>query len=205
MPGVILPNRVGSFKASNCRPVESSGILHIASANPPSQSKYSAITQCIGATGGSALCFFPKPKSDSTYISANMSTSDSYIIQDASPESSNDQDEIDSLPSSDLSSDLDSEEESDAQKEWEASLQQLELILTMVIVPYAGKYFGRKFAYWSTFHQALLSVESILIILVYRLGKIHDLDVSGGDQIYKQNCIQGCRCGGSCCIIVMTK
>jgi len=78
-----------------------------------------------------------------------MSTSDSYIIQDASPESSNDHDDIDSLPSSDLSSDLDSEEESDAQKEWEASLQQLELILTMVIVPYAGKYFGRKFAYWS--------------------------------------------------------
>ncbi|KAK0102489.1 hypothetical protein ONS95_006105 [Cadophora gregata] len=79
-----------------------------------------------------------------------MSTSDSYIIQDASPESSNDQDEIDSLPSSIDSSDLDSEEgDSDAQKEWEASLQQLELVLTMVIVPYAGKYFGRKFAYWS--------------------------------------------------------
>jgi hypothetical protein len=81
-----------------------------------------------------------------------MSTSDSYIIQDASPESSNDQDEIDSLPSSIVSSDLDSEEESDAQKEWEASLQQLELILTMMIVPYAGKYFGRKFAYWSEWY-----------------------------------------------------
>lgn len=79
-----------------------------------------------------------------------MSTSDSYIIQDASPESSNDQDEVDSLPSSIDSSDLDSEEgDCDAQKEWEASLQQLELVLTMVIVPYAGKYFGRKFAYWS--------------------------------------------------------
>ncbi|KAL2071434.1 hypothetical protein VTL71DRAFT_12669 [Oculimacula yallundae] len=79
-----------------------------------------------------------------------MSTSDSYIIQDAAPESSNDQDEIDSLPSSIDSSDLDSEEgDSDAQREWEASLQQLELVLTMVIVPYAGKYFGRKFAYWS--------------------------------------------------------
>lgn len=80
-----------------------------------------------------------------------MSTSDSYIIQDAAAESSNDQDEIDSLPSSIDSSDLDSEEESDAQREWEASLQQLELVLTMVIIPYAGKYFGRKFAYWSQF------------------------------------------------------
>ena len=73
-----------------------------------------------------------------------MSTSDSYI---AIPQHSDD--DLDSLPSSDDSSDLDSEYESDAQKEWEASLQQLELVLTMVIVPYAGKYFGRKFAYYS--------------------------------------------------------
>ena len=78
-----------------------------------------------------------------------MSTSDSYIIQDAMAESPNDQDDLDSLPSSIDSSDLDSEESSDAQKEWEESLQQLELILTMVIIPYAGKYFGRKFAYYS--------------------------------------------------------
>lgn len=76
-------------------------------------------------------------------------SSESYIFQDASPESSNDHDDVDSLPSSMDSSDFDSVGESDAQKEWEASLLQLELILTMVIVPYAGKYFGRKFAYWS--------------------------------------------------------
>ncbi|KAI9742705.1 MAG: hypothetical protein M1818_003846 [Claussenomyces sp. TS43310] len=78
-----------------------------------------------------------------------MSTSDSYIIQDAAPESSNEQDEVDSLPSSIVSSDEGSEEESDAQKEWEASLQQLELLLTMVVVPAFGKYLGRKCAYWS--------------------------------------------------------
>jgi hypothetical protein len=76
-------------------------------------------------------------------------TSDSYILQDAPPESSNDQDDVNSLPSSIVSSDLESEEESDAQKEWEASLQQLELLLTMVVVPYLGKYFGRKCAFWS--------------------------------------------------------
>jgi len=78
-----------------------------------------------------------------------MSASNSYIIQNASTESSNDADEIDSLPSSIDSSELESEDGSDAQKEWEASLQQLELMLTMMIVPYAGKYFGRRFAYWS--------------------------------------------------------
>jgi len=78
-----------------------------------------------------------------------MSTSDSYVFQSASPESSTDPDEIDSLPSSIDSSEVGSEYESDAQREWEASLQQLELLLTMVLVPYLGKYFGRKCAYWS--------------------------------------------------------
>ncbi|KAG9236388.1 hypothetical protein BJ875DRAFT_230279 [Amylocarpus encephaloides] len=73
-----------------------------------------------------------------------MSTSDSYVL----PSSAADHDDdVDSLPSSLDSSDLDSD--NDAQREWEASLQQLELVLTMVIVPAAGKYFGRKFAYWS--------------------------------------------------------
>lgn len=62
-------------------------------------------------------------------------------------------DEIDSLPESQTDSDditvSESDyEESDAEKEWKESLQQLELLLSMVIVPYMGKYFGRKFAYW---------------------------------------------------------
>lgn len=92
------------------------------------------------------LCFFTYQK---THPNQTTMSSESYIFQDASPESSNDHDDVDSLPSSMDSSDFDSVDESDAQKEWEASLQQLELILTMVIVPYAGKYFGRKFAYWS--------------------------------------------------------
>ncbi|TAQ90869.1 hypothetical protein B7494_g825 [Chlorociboria aeruginascens] len=78
-----------------------------------------------------------------------MSASDSYIIQDAHPDSSNEHDDIDSLPSSMDSSDLGSDTGSDAQREWEASIQQLELVMTMVIVPFVGKYFGRRFAYWS--------------------------------------------------------
>ena len=55
-------------------------------------------------------------------------------------------DEIDTLPSTDTSSLAD--EESDADREWRESLQQLELLLSMVIVPIVGKYFGRKCAYW---------------------------------------------------------
>lgn len=66
-----------------------------------------------------------------------------------------DNDEIDSLPSSADSSDISSDDgsTSDAQKEWEASLQQLELLLSMVVVPYLGKYFGRKCAYWGKFSE----------------------------------------------------
>lgn len=72
-----------------------------------------------------------------------MSITDSFITESYS------QDELDSLPSSEITDDTFSEYSSDAQEEWEASLQQLEMVLTMVIVPYAGKYFGRKFAFWS--------------------------------------------------------
>jgi hypothetical protein len=77
-----------------------------------------------------------------------MSNSESFIEPPTSPSSP---DEIDSLPSSATSSSADDDEYlSDADREWKESLQQLELLLTMVMVPYLGKYFGRKFAYWGT-------------------------------------------------------
>lgn len=74
--------------------------------------------------------------------------SDSFVLSEGAASSEND--DVESLPS--ISSgilDSGDEAESDAQKEWEASLEQLQLMLTMVIVPFAGKYLGRKFAYWS--------------------------------------------------------
>ncbi|KAK4694704.1 hypothetical protein P7C71_g2921, partial [Lecanoromycetidae sp. Uapishka_2] len=80
-----------------------------------------------------------------------MSSDSQYPLDAVSPATSSPDDEIDSLPDSAPSDDIDDdedEEESDAEKEWKESLQQLELILTMVLVPYAGKYFGRKCAYW---------------------------------------------------------
>ncbi|TEY52518.1 hypothetical protein BOTCAL_0257g00110 [Botryotinia calthae] len=83
----------------------------------------------------------------------SISASDSYMHASSHTQDElNELHELDSLPSSVDSSDYassDDGEESDAQKEWEASLQQLEMMLTMVIVPWCGKYFGRKFAYWS--------------------------------------------------------
>ncbi|CAG9943501.1 unnamed protein product [Clonostachys rosea f. rosea IK726] len=61
---------------------------------------------------------------------------------------SEEKDEIDSLPS--LSTDdIYSEADSDAQAEWDRSMEQLQLMLTMMIIPFVGKFLGRKFAYWS--------------------------------------------------------
>ncbi|KAK3186533.1 hypothetical protein K4F52_004573 [Lecanicillium sp. MT-2017a] len=60
-------------------------------------------------------------------------------------------DDLDSLPSistDEIYSD-DEDYDDDAQAEWERSLEQIQMLLTMVIVPFVGKYFGRKFAYWS--------------------------------------------------------
>ncbi|KAM7200151.1 hypothetical protein V8F33_004084 [Rhypophila sp. PSN 637] len=79
-----------------------------------------------------------------------MSGYGSFVIPVTGSSSDDDDiDDIDSLPSSpsDVLSETDSE--SDAQREWEESLEQLQLMLTMVIVPFAGKFLGRKFAYWS--------------------------------------------------------
>ncbi|KAI0424789.1 hypothetical protein F5Y09DRAFT_323471 [Xylaria sp. FL1042] len=76
-----------------------------------------------------------------------MSLSDSFAIPDLS---ASDLDDVDSLPSTSTESfDSDDSDDYDAQKEWEQSLEQLQLLLTMILVPFAGKYFGRKFAYWS--------------------------------------------------------
>ena len=81
----------------------------------------------------------------------SLSSSQSYPLSEISPESIGDGEEIDSLPDSGTSDDIDDMddgEETDAEREWKESLQQLELLLTMVVVPYIGKYFGRKCAYW---------------------------------------------------------
>jgi hypothetical protein len=85
-------------------------------------------------------------------MSINNSDSDIYIDHDMS---SSDGEEIDSLPSTSATSSAVDDDEyiSDAEREWRESLQQMELLLTMVLVPYIGKYFGRKCAYWGTSWQ----------------------------------------------------
>ena len=92
----------------------------------------------------------------------SLSNSESFIEP---PPSDSDADEIDSLPSSPTSSSVDEDEYvSDAEREWRESLQQIELLLTMVLVPYVGKYFGRKCAYWgkSSLQSGLSETEGTM-------------------------------------------
>ncbi|KAJ0426234.1 hypothetical protein BJY00DRAFT_273263 [Aspergillus carlsbadensis] len=83
----------------------------------------------------------------------SLTTSAYMVPRSRSYTTSTDDDEIASLPSETTSaSDLDSslsDFSSDAEAEWQESIEQLELLLTMVLVPFVGKYLGRKCAYWS--------------------------------------------------------
>ncbi|PGG96123.1 hypothetical protein AJ79_09720 [Helicocarpus griseus UAMH5409] len=83
----------------------------------------------------------------------SQSPSASYMLA-SRLNSYSDEDEVASLPSvsasdSSLEGDFsDGDDESDAEREWRESIQQLELLLTMVIIPFVGKFLGRKSAYW---------------------------------------------------------
>ncbi|PHH64097.1 hypothetical protein CDD81_4972 [Ophiocordyceps australis] len=68
-----------------------------------------------------------------------------FAVHDMSP--AEERDDVDSLPSI-STSEIYSDDDADTQAEWERSLEQLQLVLTMIIVPWVGKYYGRKFAYW---------------------------------------------------------
>lgn len=101
-----------------------------------------------------------------------MTTPSSSFAQIPSPAQA---DDVDSLPSSpadtDDSSSTDDYGESDAEREWRESLQQLELLLTMVLIPYLGKYFGRRCAYWGQLDH--LSI--ILILTAVAWGKVMEM------------------------------
>ena len=57
-------------------------------------------------------------------------------------------DELDSMSSTSDPETISDDDYSDAEEEWRESIEQLELLLSMVLVPFVGKYLGRKCAYW---------------------------------------------------------
>jgi len=78
---------------------------------------------------------------------AESISSSAFMVDPPTPES----DDVDSLPESGETSSTEEEQDQyshDAEREWKESLEQLELLLTMVLIPYFGKYFGRKLAFY---------------------------------------------------------
>lgn len=97
-----------------------------------------------------------------TTAASNPSLSSSaYMVNSVDKLYSSDE-EVASLPSVSTSdSDMEtlSDGYSDAEEEWRESIEQLELLLSMVLVPFVGKYLGRKCAYWSMY----LFISSLLV------------------------------------------
>ncbi|KAI9755216.1 MAG: hypothetical protein M1815_005154 [Lichina confinis] len=103
----------------------------------------SASSSDISTTGSmSIISSGSAPAADTSSSPKAISFADEHLYEE-------DSDAPNSLPSSsDSDSDFDYDGASDAEREWKESLQQLQLMLSMVIVPYMGRYFGRKCAYW---------------------------------------------------------
>lgn len=52
-----------------------------------------------------------------------------------------------SYPSSEASFDSD-DQHALIQEEWEESMRQLEMVFSVILLPFLGKWWGRKFAFW---------------------------------------------------------
>jgi hypothetical protein len=138
-----------------------------------------------------------------------LPASDLNMINDNDnlPDMSDDDDDVDSLPStSATSTDIsasDQEWQSDAEREWKESLQQLELLLTMVLVPYVGKYFGRKAAYWGEFWNKDMRRDETMTSVYSRLGQIHGMAISRQDRNDQSGPFQRNRCCRGRCFLVI--
>lgn len=134
---------------------------------------------------------------DAGASSTLLSSSSSYQDIHAHDSST---DDIDSLPSTSASSTSISPSEddlNDAEREWRESLQQLELILTMVLIPFVGKYFGRKTAYWGQFSAlsrlGQVTLRTLVLTIMCRLGKVHGVVVPRSRRDHEQGLVQSRR------------
>lgn len=87
-----------------------------------------------------------------TYHHSRLCSSSSSIIMPASVAS------LDSIASEDS---WDFERELALQQEWEESLEELQKLLTFVLLPFFGKWFGRRTSHWGKYKPCqLLTVMS---------------------------------------------
>jgi hypothetical protein len=58
------------------------------------------------------------------------------------------------------------EERALIQEEWEESLRQMEVVMSIIIMPFFGKWFGRQWAYWG-----MSSVSLSVLVLMIAFGR----------------------------------
>lgn len=57
------------------------------------------------------------------------------------------------------SGDTDAELDAIVQEEWEESLRQMEVVISIIVIPYFGKWFGRQWAFWGTSRRQQCMIE----------------------------------------------
>jgi hypothetical protein len=73
-------------------------------------------------------------------------------------------DSFDSVDGLDVDAGYDSDEEYRlAQKEWEESLEQLQQLVSIVLLPFFGRWVGRKWSYWGTRARLIITSTRYLI------------------------------------------
>nr|XP_019047063.1 hypothetical protein I302_03670 [Kwoniella bestiolae CBS 10118]OCF25993.1 hypothetical protein I302_03670 [Kwoniella bestiolae CBS 10118] len=118
---------------------------------------------------------FPSQKPPPAHSPA--SSSSSLPSYPSSLESNSDSD-------SDASSQADTEAELEAmiQEEWEESLRQLEVVLSIVVMPTIGKWFGRMWSYWGDLGKvSAFGFSRKTVLRIERLSIRH-----GGGDIGKE-------------------
>jgi hypothetical protein len=86
--------------------------------------------------------YTPSQMSSST---SNLSFSQTSFLEQPTPSHASALSDDNASLTSSLSTDTDDDE---AEAEWQESLQQLNLLVSLVVIPFFGKWVGRRCAYW---------------------------------------------------------
>lgn len=93
---------------------------------------------------------------------------------------------LDDITSITSSRDDEGEEYRLAEEEWQESLEQLQQLASMVLLPFIGKWLGRKWSYWGT--RLLLILQRMNYILTSYLAYARYLQFGlGKDFVFGPN------------------
>ena len=153
---------LSSRDASN---VTGTGSLHPALPRPPPPTTTTTTTTTTTAimSHDSTPISTPEgslytPTESSSSSSSNLSFSQaSFLEHPASSQTSVLSDATSSTSSSTSNSDTDDDDDDDeeAEAEWQESLRELNMLVSLVVIPFFGKWVGRKCAYWGWYSICL--------------------------------------------------